>query len=129
MNIFSSNPVYKKGARSIAILWTLLILFLCFIPAREVPNVRVPFADKWVHFILFGIFAFLWLLSLQRVQSRQLIIVLIITIVFGWLVEYIQGLLAFLGRYQDNWDTLADAVGGALGVLLFQILPNRKKVS
>jgi VanZ family protein len=127
MNIFSADPIYKKRARFVAILWTLLILFLCFIPAKEVPDVRIPLIDKWVHFILFGVFSFLWLLTLTNAGIKQLSIVLLVSVFFGWLVEYIQGLLSFLGRYQDNMDTLADAVGGLLGVLLFAVLSRKRK--
>ena len=112
---------YKKRARSLAILWTLLIFFLCFIPSREIPDVNLPLADKWVHFVLFGIFSFLWLLSLNAVRFRDLLVVLLSSIVFGWAVELLQGALTFLGRSQDNMDTLADSIGGLLGVTIFYI--------
>jgi VanZ family protein len=88
-------------------------------PAREVPDLDIPLIDKWVHFILFGVFSFLWLLSIKMYRVQHLIAVLICSIVLGWLVEYIQGALTFLGRSQDNMDTLADGIGGLLGVVLF----------
>ena len=123
--LFSGDPIYKKRARIGAILWTLLIFILCFIPAREVPDLDIPLADKWVHFILFGVFSFLWLLSIKEFRLPHLVIVLICSIVLGWLVEYIQGALTFLGRSQDNMDTLADGIGGLLGVVVFWLLSFR----
>ena len=123
--LFSGDRIYKKRARIGAILWTLLIFILCFIPAREVPDLDIPLADKWVHFILFGVFSFLWLLSIKEFRLPHLVIVLICSIVLGWLVEYIQGALTFLGRSQDNMDTLADGIGGLLGVLVFWLLSFR----
>ena len=123
--LFSGDPIYKKRARIGATLWTLLIFILCFIPAREVPDLDIPLADKWVHFILFGVFSFLWLLSIKEFRLPHLVIVLICSIVLGWLVEYIQGALTFLGRSQDNMDTLADGIGGLLGVVVFWLLSFR----
>ena len=123
--LFSGDPIYKKRARIGATLWTLLIFILCFIPAREVPDLDIPLADKWVHFILFGVFSFLWLLSIKEFRLHHLVIVLICSIVLGWLVEYIQGALTFLGRSQDNMDTLADGIGGLLGVVVFWLLSFR----
>lgn len=104
-----------------AILWTLLIFFLCFLPGNEIPNVRIPLIDKWAHFILFAAFSFLWLSSFRKVSRREYLVMLIASIVLGWLVEYIQGQLAFLGRSQDDMDTLADSLGGLLGILFWMI--------
>ena len=48
-------------------------------------------------------------------------VVFLIAVIFGWLVEVLQGQLSFLGRSQDDMDTLADGFGGLLGVLIFYI--------
>ena len=117
----SDSTRYKRRARLGAILWTLLIFFLCFIPAGDVPEVKLPLIDKWVHFILFGVFAFLWLLSTRNFRLIHLIIVLVCAIALGWLVEVLQGQLTFLGRSRDNMDALADSVGGLLGVIIFYL--------
>ena len=116
--IFTSNATYIKRARFLAILWTLLIFILCFIPGGELPDVQVPFIDKWAHVILFGIFSFLWLCANPTRNIIFLIILLLITIFTGWLVEYIQGHY-IPGRTLDDMDTLADSVGGFIGILAF----------
>lgn len=112
-----------------AVIWTIAILLLCFIPSNEVPNIKIPFADKWAHFIMFGLFAFLWLASLHDFKAGHLPIVFLIACLYGWLVEVLQGQLSFLGRSQDNMDTLADGFGGLLGVIVFYIgyIATRKK--
>lgn len=119
---YSDNPKNKRRARFLAILWTLLILFLCFIPAREIPRVNVPLIDKWTHFILFGVFAYLWLLSLNKIRFLQLLLILLAAVTLGWLVEIIQGSLSFLGRSKEPMDILADAIGGLIGVFVFWVI-------
>lgn len=119
--LFTARSKYKKRARFAAILWTLLIFIACFIPGNEIPNIKVPFADKWVHFILFGGFAFLWLLAYPSRRFLALLYWFAMSCVLGWLVEELQGLLKFLGRSKDLMDILADTIGGLLGVLVFYI--------
>lgn len=120
--IFSETPKLRRRARFAAVGWTLLIFFLCLIPGRDIPHVKVPLVDKWVHFILFGIFSFLWLLSLVHTNLTRLFIVFIAAIGTGWMVEELQGLLVSLGRSKDKMDIVADGVGGLLGVLLFAMV-------
>lgn len=120
--IFSTNSPYKKRARLLAILWTLLIFIACFLPSNEVPEVNVPFADKWAHFILFGVFTFLWLCAKPTDRMGRILAMLFIGVLFGGFVELLQGLLAFLGRNCDAMDMLADSFGALLGVVVFYIL-------
>lgn len=119
--LFTAQSQYKERAKSAAVVWTLLIFIACFIPGNEIPDVRIPLADKWVHFVLFGGFTFLCLLAKPTLNFMQLIVIGIVGCVFGWLVEELQGLLRFLGRSKEMEDILADALGAWLGVLLFYI--------
>lgn len=120
--LFTARSIHTKRARLAAILWTLLIFIACFVPANEIPHVRVPFADKWTHFILFAFFSFFWLMAYPSIQWRRLLTVFIISVLFGWLVEELQGLLRFLGRSKDLMDMSADGFGGLIGVVFFYIL-------
>ncbi|MEZ5017925.1 MAG: VanZ family protein [Flavipsychrobacter sp.] len=119
--LFSENSPYKKKARFAAILWTLLIFILCFLPGNDIPDINIPLADKWAHMVLFGAFSFLWLCASPTKSITYAFILLVITIFVGWLVEYIQGHY-IPGRAQDSMDTLADSVGGLLGIILFHLL-------
>jgi VanZ family protein len=120
--IFTPDSPYKKSARFIAILWTLLILIGCFTPGKEIPKIDVPFIDKWVHLVMFGGFTFLWLCARPIINARSLIVLLLITVGLGTFIELIQGLLSFLGRSMEFMDAVADSVGGILGIGLFCIL-------
>lgn len=114
------NNIFTTYAKSIAILWTLLIFFLCFIPGKDLPHLNIPLVDKWTHMVLFGVFTIFWH-NTARSNSMGLKLILFIAATFlGWLVEYVQGHYV-QGRSQDNMDTLADAVGGLIGIILFSI--------
>jgi len=119
-SLFTARSAYKKRARFAAILWTLLIFFGCFLPAKRVPRF-MSVSDKWEHFILFAVFAFLWLLGFPGRELKRLLLVFVIACTVGWLVEEVQGLLTFLGRSKDVLDIVADSIGGFLGVVLFYI--------
>lgn len=80
-------------------------------------------ADKWVHFVLFAVFSFLWLSSFPPEKRWQgLLLAFVVSLVFGWLVEELQGLLTFLGRSRSVKDMIADGIGGLLGVIIYYIL-------
>jgi VanZ family protein len=118
--LFTARSNYKKRARFAAILWTLLIFFGCFLPGKDVPGFMSA-ADKWEHFILFAVFALLWLLGYPARNFTRLLLVFLAACALGWLVEELQGLLSFLGRSKDIGDIIADAIGSFLGVILFYI--------
>jgi VanZ family protein len=130
LRIFSPDSPYKKQARFVAILWTLLILIGCFTPSKDIPQVNVPLIDKWVHLVLFGGFTFLWLCSSPRYSAKSLIVLLLITVAFGASIELMQGLLTFLGRSMELLDAVADTIGGLMGMglfCLFALLQNKQK--
>lgn len=118
--IFIKQSPYRKRARLLAILWTLLIFILCLWPSKELPTVGVPLADKWAHMLLFAVFSFCWLCTAP--QSRYYLPILVASIAFGWLVEILQHILTSLGRSFEYNDIIANGIGGLLGVLLFYML-------
>jgi len=120
--VFSPDSPYKKQARFLAILWTLLILVACFTPGKEIPKVDVPYIDKWTHLVLFGGFTFLWLCTKPLLQMKWLISLFLIAVAFGSFIELMQGLLSFLGRSMEFMDAVADSIGGLLGIGLFCLL-------
>ena len=121
MKIFTSQSPYTRWARTVAILWTLLIFLACLFPAKDLPEVDVPLIDKWTHFILFGIFAILWLCAYPVRRLTWLLFIFFNAVLLGAFVEWLQGQLAMLGRSQDAMDVLADAIGAAFGTLIFYI--------
>jgi VanZ family protein len=119
---FTEASPYKERARTLTISWALLILILCFIPGQEFPDVHIPMADKWVHFILFAVFTLLWMCAKPSMKFTSLLIAFVAGSAFGALVEQIQGMLTFLGRSRSLQDIYADAIGSAIGVLIFYIM-------
>lgn len=117
--IFTSDSPYKKRARFLAVLWTLLIFVGCLMPAKNVPHVQVPLADKWVHFIFFGGFSFLWLCTRPSARLVNLCLVLALAVAYGTVIEVLQGVFTSLGRSSEVMDLVADSIGGVLGVLVF----------
>jgi VanZ family protein len=120
--IFSPDSPYKRQARFLAIIWTLLIFIACFTPGKDIPQVDVPFIDKWTHLVLFGGFAFLWLCARPVRTASWLITIFLISAGLGSFIELMQGLLTFLGRSMEFLDAVADSIGALLGIGLFCLL-------
>jgi VanZ family protein len=120
--IFLPDSPYKKKARVLAMLWTLLIFVGCFTPGKELPKVDVPLIDKWVHLVMFGGFTFLWLCAKPVVKASRLVTLFLISVALGAFIELMQGLLSFLGRSMEFMDAVADSIGGLLGICLFVFL-------
>lgn len=117
--LFTPESPYKKRARNLTIGWTLLIFILCFIPGQEFPEVHIPMADKWVHFILFAVFSFLWLCAGPTKKILLMLVAFAAGALLGWLVEELQGVLVSLGRSKNVQDIYADMLGSAIGVVVF----------
>lgn len=103
--------------KTIAWLWSLLIIILCSIPAKSIPDAPIAGFDKIVHVGLFVIWSILWLLATQG----KIIQIIVLGVIFGIGIEIYQQLMP-LHRTFDWWDALADAVGILLGYLIKKIL-------
>ncbi len=117
--IFLPHSPYSSQARFIAILWTLLIFIGCLFPSHQLPHVAVPFIDKWTHFVMFGLFTFLWLCAKPTYTSVYVARVLLVGILLGCAIEVLQGAIATLGRSMELLDAIADAVGALLGIAAY----------
>lgn len=118
---FTAESTFTKRAKFLAIAWTLLIFIACLTPGREIPHIKVPLIDKWAHFVLFGIWTFLVLLSKPEIKRKYLFKAGLAGCLFGWAIEELQGIFTCLGRSKDWVDIGADAIGAFLGVLLFYL--------
>lgn len=98
-----------------AVAWTVLILLAMAIPGAYVPG-SMWNLDKLAHFVLFAVFAYLWL----RAAPRAWIRVGIVGLLYGVLTEVGQT-IAPGRRTGDPMDVLANALGLAAGILLSYI--------
>jgi VanZ family protein len=86
------------------------------IPSNQLPGERlipIPHFDKFIHFILFGVFAILWNIHLSKCKSfindrKRFIVILTGIGVYGLLLELMQNIT---GRQFDVYDLIADLTG------------------
>lgn len=108
-----------------AILWILLVLYLCTIPGKDIPN--DPFfekihMDKLVHMGLFGCTVLLLCIGYYRSKGH----ISFLTLTLFWLVAAFYGLaIEFIQKYWavdrsfDMMDAMADAIGALCGIIAF----------
>lgn len=111
-----------------SLLWALIIFILCAIPGRDIPHVSflelISF-DKFVHagvffvLIVLTIRGFLLQNSFTRLQRSAKISAFVICIIYGGLLEIMQGTL-FEGRSASWFDIIANSFGAAMGLLLYK---------
>jgi len=109
-----------------ALVWTLLIMVLCWMPKNLVRQVEgesswfeIPNLDKLVHCGIFVIFSILWL----RVQSlrRRFGRVAFGGVVLAVVTELVQQ-LPIVGRDASVADALTDVIGVLIGIAIAPLL-------
>ncbi len=111
-------------------LWAIVVGFLYLMPGHEVPAVDfwdLFEADKLAHV---GVFAMLTLFlktglmrqqAFVKVRERSTLYALTSGLVYGTVLELVQG--RFIdGRYTEGGDFIANAIGCALGVVIYRII-------
>ena len=107
--------------RIAAELWTLGTLVACSLPGGWRRTDEILAEDKLYHLVAFLLYALLW--RWVGVRART---VLLTGAAFALFIEAWQ-FLFIEGRYADPWDTLADALGLAVGLLIARGLAARKR--
>jgi VanZ family protein len=106
-------------------LWTWLpllayaggIIVLSSLPARNLPPLFFPAADKLVHMALYALLGGLAARAAQRAGLRRRAgLLLVACIAFGLFDEWYQQFIP--GRSSDLLDALADAMGACTGFIL-----------
>ena len=97
---------------TVAMLW----------PSPDLPDIDVPMADKWAHFVVFGVLYFLWASALKtrpaifRATTRLILYLLF----YGIIIEVIQENF-YTSRTGDLMDVVANSVGILLGLIVFNV--------
>jgi glycopeptide antibiotics resistance protein len=113
--------------RVATVAWALVILVLCAIPGRDLPNISwlaLLAFDKWVHAGIFFVLVLLFLRANVLELKSQIVVArmgLAAMIVYGGLLEVMQGAL-FEERTADVYDFIANSFGAVLGFVLFSRL-------
>ena len=112
-----------KFKKILFFLYLLLITFLSLLPSRDLPDIKLfMHADKVIHLCMYAGFTFLllWAWPQKFTGIRQLIPLLAI-IIWGFLMEAIQG-LTHAGRTFDLTDELANILGFLPGWVVWKIV-------
>jgi len=101
------------------------VAILIFVSLPSAPAATEKLNDKTLHFLAFGVFAWLSCRALRqlRAQTRELHVALIgfaSSVLLGGLLEIWQSLLSY--RSCDVFDWFADALGAVLGATLSVLL-------
>ena len=106
-----------------AVLWTIVIMLLCWLPGGVVEQVeagsgwfKIVNLDKAIHGAIFVIFALLW----ARVGSsrRRFAWIAVGGVIFAAITELGQ-LIPAVGRDASVRDLIADSAGVLIGIVVF----------
>lgn len=110
-----------------SILWAAFVLYLCLMPASQLPHITIPNFDKLVHFTFYFVLAVLmywgWLKqqSFSWLHKNTWLKILLIASAYGLLIEVLQKTLT-TDRHFEWLDEAADAAGAAVGLIASLIL-------
>lgn len=109
-------------------MWAAFIFFIHVAPIDpdQANRFDFPFADKWIHALLFIVLAGLSYLPLckKRLDYRPLLLVFGACLFYGALLEVIQHFFTE-ERSGDIWDWLTDAAGALAGIVLARLISTR----
>ncbi len=116
----------------IAVLWTIVILVLCWTPQTMLPVTEGPESlthqlhlDKFVHAGMFAVFSVLWLRTQPAVKTMYLWVLLAGTALAA-ITEIVQN-LPIIHREGEFQDALADFAGVLFGFPLFHWIEQKFK--
>lgn len=134
-----------------SLLTILLITVLSLMPAQEFPQVDVQFADKWVHWVMYGFLTLVMgtehIMKERRSRKKtdtqtdttfqykskgtaiwQFLVIAIIASVYGGLMELGQAYLTISrhGDWLDMWANSFGALCAFIILFLFRLLSKRE---
>ena len=119
----------RRASRILLAIWTVFILWVCWLPKSKVPNPptghEIPHLDKAVHFTLFAVFGALGMLSGVNRDRGLAVRVCGAALALTVLTEAGQA-LEIVGRTPDVIDGLCDMSGAAFGALWVGIAERRR---
>lgn len=112
----------------LSVLLVVIICVLSLLPAQEFPESDVPFADKWVHWLMYGTLSFVFLWENRRfhrsdpqctgIFSPTALLLLSLAVAWGGLMELAQAYLTTT-RSGDWLDFAANSFGVLCGSVIF----------
>jgi VanZ family protein len=111
---------HKQLLLALAILWTLLMLFLCLDTTADLPVIKIKNIDKLAHFCFHFGFVWLWYFYFICNKNKQLflkyaIISVLLSVSYGILIEFLQNQFTTT-RKADIMDVAANILGALTSV-------------
>lgn len=125
IRLLNLSPMFLLSALGLTILIVMMLR-----PANELPDFSLfPYADKFFHFIAFGLVALALLFDVGRYKKAYVNLRLWFTSgsclsILGAIIEYAQ-LYIEQGRSAEGWDIIANALGAYMLPLLFLPIVNK----
>ncbi len=113
--------------KTIAVIWTLLIFYLCLNDASDLPIVSIKNIDKIIHFVFYFVFVFLWIKSINPISIYYFLMVVIVAIILGISIEFLQEKFT-QNRVFDWYDIIANSMGAITSfiiVIFYQSVQNK----
>ncbi|WP_179344279.1 VanZ family protein [Winogradskyella ursingii] len=108
----------KKALLLVSIVYTIALVIVSFINLYNLPNFGSDFDDKIYHIVAYLGLAFLWITYFKdSKKTRELLIVFITIVIFGFIIETLQHVLN-PNRTYDVYDIVANCIGAILGTLI-----------
>lgn len=114
----------------LAWLWTVIVAVLCLVRLTGLPKVGIESPDKYIHSVFHFVFVLLWAQhfrkNLRLPELRLLGLSLVLSVVFGGLIEMAQECFTTT-RQADLNDVLANFIGAAMAFLLQLAIKSRQR--
>ena len=111
---------------TILIAWFVVVFILSSISGDKIQRIdtfHIPHLDKFVHFIMYSVMQYLWLLYMVKaeiVNKKGFIISSsIISVLYGVLMEMLQSMF-FIHRSGDLYDAITNTIGVLTVLLLYK---------
>jgi len=114
-----------------AVLWALVILWLCAIPGQDIPNWKLLSFDKAGHAFLFFILTLFLFFGFYKQKSDGffrkyfLLLSILVAILYGGATELMQQYW-FENRHADMLDFIANSVGSLFSLPVYFFLLKKK---
>ncbi|WP_372776227.1 VanZ family protein [Mangrovibacterium sp.] len=122
-NNFITGTRIIKFSQAFTLIWGIIILVLCLIPASDLPKVNpIPNLDKIVHFILYFVFT-VSAFTTKQLLGKKISTVFILSgfFLFSFSIEVLQAVLPF-NRSFSLYDLLSNSSGLFAGWLAYKVI-------
>ncbi|PHI21478.1 hypothetical protein CEQ90_03510 [Lewinellaceae bacterium SD302] len=129
---YLASSLLRTKARqwSAVVTWAAILLVLSLLPAGRIPRIDLLddllSIDKWVHALVYGVFAVLLYLPLRNGRIFGGLWAFLLSSVFGAAMEWLQ-YVSNTGRNFDLADMIANCFGALIGYLLIRRYTKNKR--